>query len=102
VSHRSGGRRLTGVGTFRSEQEESGQSGVSQPATVSPLGGSEIRNPLGGPLPPSGGTALLRFLRPAALVKLAEKFIEIPFLRTLVALEGEKGSDFFKCRLHGD
>jgi hypothetical protein len=28
-------------------------------------------------------------------VKLAEEIIEIPFLRTLVALEGEKGSDFF-------
>jgi hypothetical protein len=28
-------------------------------------------------------------------VKLAEEIIEIPFLRTLMALEGEKGSDFF-------
>jgi hypothetical protein len=35
-------------------------------------------------------------------VKLAQEIIEIPFLRTLVALEGEKGSDFFNVRFHGD
>jgi hypothetical protein len=43
-----------------------------------------------------------RFLGPPPLVKLAQEIIEIPFLRSLVALEGEKGSDIFDSRFHGD
>ena len=94
--------RWLGIRAPGSEKPDRCDGRVGHAATVGPLGSAQIGNPLGSLLPPSGGASLRGFLSPAPLVKLAQEIIEIPFLRTLVALEGEKGSDFFNVRFHGD
>ncbi|WP_193211026.1 hypothetical protein [Luteolibacter marinus] len=77
------------------QEEGSHNGGVGQAGPVRPLRGQTFAKPSGSILPPPFQPPVPGLLGPAALVKFAEKIIEIPFLRALMALEGKQASDFF-------
>ncbi len=53
-------------------------------------------------MPPACRARFQGLLFTPTLMEIPEEVIEEPFLRTLMALEGKQGSNFFNSRLHGN
>jgi hypothetical protein len=52
-------------------------------------------------VPPTCWASLQGLFLAPPLMEVPEEIVKEPFLRTLVALEGKQGSNFFDTRLHG-